>query len=100
MNYSLINKVDNVAAGYEFYTLPLQYSIASKIEQQITKFFNELAKNSINPTSPVIISDDISNTLIIENNKKEQSYSKSSDCSLMAVREGFEPSLQFPALRP
>lgn len=68
---ALINKVDNVAAGYEFYTLPLQYSIASKIEQQITKFFNELAKNSINPTSPVIISDDISNTLIIAATKKD-----------------------------
>lgn len=68
---ALLNKVDNVAAGYEFYTLPLQYSIASKIEQQITKFFNELAKNSINPTSPVIISDDISNTLIIAATKKD-----------------------------
>ena len=68
---ALINKVDNVAAGYEFYTLPLQYSIASKIEQQITKFFNELAKNSINPSSPVIISDDISNTLIIAATKKD-----------------------------
>lgn len=68
---ALINKVDNVASGYEFYTLPLQYSIASKIEQQITKFFNELAKNSINPTSPVIISDDISNTLIIAATKKD-----------------------------
>ena len=68
---ALINKVDNVAAGYEFYTMPLQYSIASKIEQQITKFFNELAKNSINPTSPVIISDDISNTLIIAATKKD-----------------------------
>ena len=68
---ALINKVDNVAAGYEFYTLPLKYSIASKIEQQITKFFNELAKNSINPTSPVVISDDISNTLIIAATKKD-----------------------------
>ena len=68
---ALLNKVDNVAAGYEFYTLPLQYSIASKIEQQITKFFNELAKNSINPTSPVIISEDISNTLIIAATKKD-----------------------------
>lgn len=68
---SLINRVDNVAAGYEFYTMPLEYSIASKIEQQITKFFNELAKNSINPTSPVVISDDISNTLIIAATKKD-----------------------------
>lgn len=68
---ALINKVDNIAAGYEFYTLSLQYSIASKIEQQITKFFNELAKYSINPTSPVIISDDISNTLIIAATKKD-----------------------------
>ena len=68
---ALINKVDNMAAGYKFYTLSLQYSIASKIEQQITKFFNELAKNSINSTSPVIISDDISNTLIIAATKKD-----------------------------
>lgn len=68
---TLISKVDNIAAGYEFYTLALEYSIASKIEQQITKFFNELAKNSINSTSPVIISDDISNTLIIAATKKD-----------------------------
>ena len=68
---ALIKRVDNVAAGYEFYTLPLEYSIASKIEQQITKFFNELAKNSINPSSPVVISDDISNTLIIAATKKD-----------------------------
>lgn len=68
---ALINKVDKTAAGYEFYTLPLEFSIASKIEQQITKFFNELAKNSINPSSPVVISDDISNTLIIAATKKD-----------------------------
>lgn len=68
---ALIGKVDKTAAEYKFYTLPLQYSIASKIEQQITKFFNELAKNSINSTSPVIISDDISNTLIIAATKKD-----------------------------
>lgn len=67
----LVRRVDNVAAGYEFYTMPLEYSIASKIEQQITKFFNELAKNSINPSSPVVISDDISNTLIIAATKKD-----------------------------
>lgn len=61
----LINRVDRVAGEYKFYTIPLQYSIASKLEQQIVKFYNELEKNSINSTSPVIVSDDISNTLII-----------------------------------
>ena len=68
---TLVKKVDSYAAGYEFYTLALEYSIASKIEQQITKFFNELAKNSINPSSPIVISDDISNTLIIAATKKD-----------------------------
>ncbi len=43
---ALINKVDNMAAGYKFYTLSLQYSIASKIEQQITKFFKNMAINT------------------------------------------------------
>lgn len=68
---TLVKKVDSYAVGYEFYTLALEYSIASKIEQQITKFFNELAKNSINPSSPIVISDDISNTLIIAATKKD-----------------------------
>lgn len=61
----LINRIDNSAALYKFHTIPLEYSIASKVEQQINKFFNELSKSSINPTSPVVVSDDISNTLII-----------------------------------
>ena len=61
----LINKIDNSAALYKFHTIPLEFSIASKVEQQITKFFNELSRNSINPTSPIVVSDDISNTLII-----------------------------------
>lgn len=62
---ALINRVDRIAGEYKFYTIPLQYSIASKLEQQIVKFYNELEKNSISSSAPVIVSDDISNTLII-----------------------------------
>ena len=43
---------------------------------------------------------DIDSEILFESKKKEQSYSKSSDYSLMAEKEGFEPSLQFPALHP
>ncbi len=38
---------------------------------------------------------DIDSEILFENNKKEQSYSKSSDYSLMAERVGFEPTVPF-----
>lgn len=86
---TLINRVDRIAGAYKFYTIPLQYSIASKLEQQIVKFYNELEKSSIGGTSPVIVSDDISNTLIIaatEQDYKRISYLVSNiDTKNMAV---------------
>ena len=43
---------------------------------------------------------DLESEILFESNKKEQSNHKGSDCSQMAEREGFEPSLRFPVLTP
>ena len=43
---------------------------------------------------------DIDSEILFESNKKEQSYSKSSDYSLMAEKEGFEPSRPVTSLLP
>ncbi len=43
---------------------------------------------------------DIDSEILFENNKKEQSKLKSSDCSLMAEKEGFEPSLRLSHTTP
>lgn len=68
---TVVKRIDRAADSYEFHTLQLQYSIASKVEQQIMKLYNELAKNSINATTPIVVADDISNTLIIAATPKD-----------------------------
>ena len=43
---------------------------------------------------------DISQEIEYIENKKEQSNAKCSDCSQLAERVGFDPTLRFPVLRP
>ncbi len=68
---ALIRKLDTEANGYKFYSLPLKYAVASKVEQQIIKLYGEMGKNALTTTVPVVVSDDISNSLIIAATEKE-----------------------------
>ena len=43
---------------------------------------------------------DLDNEILFESNKKEQSSRAGSDCSLMAEKEGFEPSRPVTDLLP
>ncbi len=62
---AIINKIDGEASTYKFHSIQLEYATASKVEQQIVKLYGELGKSALNTTAPVVVSDDVSNTLII-----------------------------------
>ena len=68
---ALIAKLDTEANEYKFYNLQLKYALASKVEQQIIKLYGEMGKNALATTVPVVVSDDISNSLIIAATEKE-----------------------------
>ncbi len=68
---SLIKRLDVAANGYKFYSISLQYALASKVEQQVVKLYGEMGKNALTTTVPVVISDDVSNSLIIAATEKE-----------------------------
>lgn len=68
---SLIKRLDVAANGYKFYSISLQYALASKVEQQVIKLYGEMGKNALTTTVPVVISDDVSNSLIIAATEKE-----------------------------
>lgn len=68
---ALIKKLDTEAMGYKFYSISLKYAVASKVEQQITKLYGEMGKNALTTTVPVIVSDDVSNSLIVAATQKE-----------------------------
>lgn len=62
---SLVKKIDDEANLYKFHTINLQYAVASKVEQQIIKLYGEMTKNAVSSTIPIVVSDDLSNTLVI-----------------------------------
>lgn len=61
----LVKLIDAEANLYKFHTVTLEFAVASKVEQQIIKLYGEMNKNAIAATSPVVVSDDLSNSLII-----------------------------------
>lgn len=61
----LVKLIDAEANLYKFHTVTLEFAVASKVEQQIIKLYGEMNKNAISATSPVVVSDDLSNSLII-----------------------------------
>lgn len=67
----LINRIDAEANLYKFHTIILENAIASKVEQQIVKLYGEMGKNAISTTNPIVVSDDLSNTLIIAATDRE-----------------------------
>ena len=67
----LLNRIDEEANLYKFHTITLEFAIASKVEQQIIKLYGEMGKNALSTTAPIVVSDDLSNTLIIAATDKE-----------------------------
>jgi general secretion pathway protein D len=62
---ALANQMDSFAAEYRLHTISLQNTTATRMEQQIIKLFTDLARNNIGVIMPTIISDDLSNVLVI-----------------------------------
>jgi general secretion pathway protein D len=67
-------QMDKHVAGYQLYSVTVVNSLASRVEQQINRFFTELQKNNIIGQLPVVISDDVSNVLVVA--ATEQDYDK------------------------
>ena len=61
----IIRRMDRYVAEYKLYSITIENAIASKVEQQIIKFYNELMKNMLIGQIPMMLSDDFSNVLII-----------------------------------
>lgn len=67
----LVGRVDKEADLYKFHTITLEFAVASKVEQQIIKLYGEMGKNALSTTVPIVVSDDLSNTLIVAATEKE-----------------------------
>jgi general secretion pathway protein D len=61
----LAYQMDNFAAEYRLHTITVQNTTATRMEQHIMKLFNELTRNHFGVVMPTIISDDLSNVLVI-----------------------------------
>ncbi|MDR2401696.1 MAG: type II secretion system secretin GspD [Deferribacteraceae bacterium] len=62
----ICRKMDEYASKYNLYSISLQSIAASKMEQLLTKMFNDmLNRQNVGGYPPVFISDDLSNVIII-----------------------------------
>jgi len=62
---NMLAALDKEASSFKLYTIRLKSVTASRAEQHIKKFFGELIRNSLSTTTPSIVSDDMSNSLIV-----------------------------------
>ena len=70
-------QMDKFVSGINLYCVPIENTTATKVEQAITKLFSGLNTNALVGVMPIIISDDLSNTLVIattENDFKKINY--------------------------
>lgn len=61
----IVSYMDSYASDFQLYSISLENTTATKMEQLILKFFNELVKNAMIGQAPVIVGDDISNVLVV-----------------------------------
>ncbi|MDR0453986.1 MAG: type II secretion system secretin GspD [Deferribacteraceae bacterium] len=58
-------QMDKFVSGINLYTIPVENTAATKVEQAINKLFSGLNANALVGMMPVIIADDLSNVLVI-----------------------------------
>lgn len=62
---SVINSLENISANMKLKSIRVENTTAKNLMQRIKEFFNQLRAQSMVSMDPVIIADDMSNTLIV-----------------------------------